>query len=238
VLQDAWLQLRYTMYAMPIFKPKFANPTHKAARLIAVCVFFWTPVILFLKLAKETTEKEPLAIDSTIPFWIHSHATPLWDRVFFVITTAGNVEILGAATLLLVVWLLYKNQRLNACIVFFSVVGAAGANVVLKLLFHRTRPTFWHSLITETGYSFPSSHALLSCALVLSIIAITWHMSMRWVVVIAGGIVIGLIGVSRLYLGVHYPSDIIAGWCVSLAWVIIVYITVTWLFHRLHKTYK
>jgi undecaprenyl-diphosphatase len=77
-------------------------------------------------------------------------------------------------------------------------------------------------VITETGYSFPSGHAMLSSALILSVVFIIWKTRFRWVGVIIGAILIGLIGLSRVYLGVHFPTDIVAGWSVSFVWVFIV----------------
>jgi membrane-associated phospholipid phosphatase len=204
-------------------KMKSTDLRRKLALLGLAFVVFWTPVIVFSKLAGEVIEKEPISLDTTILFWIHDRATPFYDRLSLVITTIGNVEILVPITLLLVAWLLYKKQHMSAFIVFSSVAGASAANIILKMLFHRGRPAFWPSSITETSYSFPSGHAMLSAALVLSIIVITWHTSARWLVVALGSVVVGLIGISRLYLGVHYPSDIIAGWSASLAWVAIVY---------------
>jgi undecaprenyl-diphosphatase len=190
------------------------------------------PVIIFSKLAGEIIENEPLAIDTFVLQWIHSHATSVLDVFFLIITTAGNVEILLPVTIIVALYLLYRKQRLNTFIILFSVGGAAAANVVLKLLFHRERPIFWHSLIVETGYSFPSGHAMLSSALIFSLIFIAWRTRWRWWTIIVGVTVIILIGLSRLYMGVHYPTDIIAGWSVSLAWAFIVFVVASSLSDR------
>jgi undecaprenyl-diphosphatase len=142
------------------------------------------------------------------------------------ITTLGNIEYILPITLLLIIYLLYKKRRLYALIVVFGVGGAAVANIVLKFLFHRDRPAFWHSLITETSYSFPSGHAMLSSALIFCIIAILWKTRWRIVSIILGAIIILLIGYSRLYMGVHYPTDIIAGWSVSAIWIAVVLLVI------------
>ncbi len=192
--------------------------------LLVAAVVFWAPVIIFSKIAGEIIEREPIPFDNTILFWIHAHATVFYDHLFLIITTLGNVEILGPISLCIVGLFWYKKQRLNALIVGASMAGAASANIILKMLFHRNRPAFWQSAIHETGYSFPSGHAMLSSALLFSLILIAWHTKARWWVLAGGSILTALIGLSRLYMGVHYPTDIVAGWCASFLWVVIVFV--------------
>lgn len=209
-----------------MIKPKQTLTTifkqYKAPQLAIALILFWVPVVVFLKIAGEILERQPIGIDTTLLKWIHSTATPALDAIFLFITNLGNVEYILPITAFLILYLLYKRQRVNAFIVTFGVGGAATANFILKHLFHRDRPAFWHSLITETGYSFPSGHAMLSSALILCIIAILWNTKWRIFSIIIGAIIVVLIGYSRLYMGVHYPTDIIAGWSVSAAWIVIV----------------
>lgn len=208
---------------------------YKVQTLVVAFVLFWTPVVVFSKLAGEIVERKPIGFDVTILQWIHMQSTTFYDSFFLIITTIGNVEILLPFTLLVLAYFIYKKHYLNTLIVLFSVGGAAAANIVLKLLFQRDRPSFWQSAITETGYSFPSGHAMLSSALILSIMFITWQTRWRWPVIIVGSIMIGLIGLSRLYLGVHYPTDIIAGWSVSFVWVLIVCVIASRIARKLHQ---
>jgi undecaprenyl-diphosphatase len=195
---------------------------HTTWQLTVALILFWIPVIVFAKLAGEIIEREPIRGDIAILHWIHSLSTPLLDKVFLFFTTIGSVEYVLPLSILILGLLLYKKRRLNSIIFLFGVGGAAAANIILKHLFHRTRPSFWSSAVTETGYSFPSGHAMASSALVLCLIVILWNTRWRVASIIVGGLVVVMIGVSRLYLGVHYPTDVIAGWCVSLVWVTIV----------------
>ena len=211
---------------------------YKTPQLIIAFILFWTPVIIFFRIAGEILEREPIGIDTTILNWIHSQATPTLNSIFFDITTLGNIEFVVPFTILLVALLLYNKHRRHAMIVFFGVGGAAAANLILKLLFERDRPTFWPSLITETGYSFPSGHAMVTAALILCIIAILWKTKWRVVAIILGAIIILLVGFSRLYLGVHYPSDVIAGWSASAVWVAIVLLLTKAASYELHKNDK
>ncbi|MDB5180222.1 MAG: acid phosphatase [Candidatus Saccharibacteria bacterium] len=196
--------------------------TYKTRHLFLAFILFWTPVIIFAKVAGEIVEKEPIGWDVSILHWIHLFSAPLLDSIFFFITTIGSIQVILPVTIAILAYLLYKKQRLNSLIILFGVGGAAVANVILKLIFHRDRPAFWHSLVTETGYSFPSGHAMASSAFALCLIVILWNTRWRVLAIIAGAIIVFMVGLSRLYLGVHYPTDVLAGWSVSLVWIIIV----------------
>jgi len=211
---------------------------YKVVQLIIASALFWIPVIIFSKLADELIENEPIGLDKLILTWIHSQATPFLDGVFLFFTTIGNIEYILPVTILIVVYLLHKKQRLNALIVSFGVGGAALSNIILKIIFHRDRPNLWHSFIIETGYSFPSGHAMMSCALLLCIIIILWTTRLRWLSLIIGLPTVGLIGISRLYLGVHYPTDVLAGWSVSFVWIMIVLIILKGLSYEFNKNKK
>jgi undecaprenyl-diphosphatase len=195
---------------------------YKTTELVMAFILFWTPAIIFAKLAGEVLERKPIGADLAILRTIHSWSSPLFDQIFLFFTTIGNVEYVLVAAAIILAYLLYKKQRLNALILLFGVGGAAASNVILKLIFHRDRPAFWHSLVTETGYSFPSGHAMMSSALALCLVVLLWNTKWRLTAIVLGGIVVAMVGISRLYMGVHYPTDIIAGWSVSLAWVLVV----------------
>ena len=180
---------------------------------------------MFLKLAGEVVEKEPIAFDTTIINWLHSHASPFLDSFFLVFTNIGGVVGIVTITILLSALLVYKKQRRNSLLLLIGVGGAAVANLILKGLFQRDRPSLFDPSVVETGFSFPSGHAMASSALILCVIIIFWNTRWRWLAISLGVFVVFAIGVSRLYLGVHYPSDVIAGWCVSTAWVTLVFFT-------------
>lgn len=198
------------------------NSRTNISSLFIASLIFWLPVIIFSKIAGEVVERQPILLDDKILHWIHAQSTPFYGSFFLGITTLGNVEYIAPLAVTLVGLLWFKQRRTDGLIVFFSFFGAGAANIILKLLFHRQRPSFWHSAITETGYSFPSGHAMLSSALAFSLITVFWSTRWRWLVTTLSLVTMFLIGVSRLYMGVHYPSDIIAGWSVSLIWCAIV----------------
>ena len=185
--------------------------------IASVAILFWLPVLVFIGIVGEIIKYKPVTFDISILNLIHAHSTPFLDSFFLFVTTVGNFVIMAPLSLVAIGFLYYKKHYRSAKVVALSVVGAAIANLLLKMLFHRVRPHLWHSAVTLTSYSFPSGHAMASAALMFSLIFIAWKTSYRWVVTPLAVLAILLIGISRLYLGVHYPTDVIAGWCVSLA---------------------
>ena len=93
-------------------------------------------------------------------------------------------------------------------------------STVSKLIFGRARPELWESIVSESTYSFPSGHAMASMATVAALLVLYRRRSALPWIAMAGVIYVIAIGFSRLYLGVHYPSDVLAGWAASIAWVV------------------
>lgn len=210
---------------------------HRITFLVAVSLIFWIPVVALAKIAGEIVEKEPIWLDTAILNWLHAHANGFYDLFFRVVTELGGiVSVVVITTLLIGYFWLYKQRRRFALLMAFGVGGAAAANVALKALFQRERPSLWDPSVVETSFSFPSGHAMASAALVACLVVILWRTRYRWVAVVAGGIIILLVGVSRMYLGVHYPTDVVAGWCASVAWVTLVTVLLRWLSRRFKRT--
>ncbi len=189
-------------------------------RLVTIIfVIFWLPVILFTVIANEVSERKPLPGDVAILTVIHRDLSPHLSRFFLVFTDLGSTVGIITITGLLLAYCLYRHHRQEAKLLLAGVGGAAVANVVIKLIYKRQRPSLWHALVSEPGYSFPSGHAMASSALVFTLVYISWNTRLRWPVVILGIPFFLLVSLSRLYFGVHYPSDIVGGWLASLLWV-------------------
>jgi undecaprenyl-diphosphatase len=124
-----------------------------------------------------------------------------------------------------VVITLYLNKHRRGAIIFtITTIGASLLLVSLKLAFRRARPEPFFDTILPASYSFPSGHSLASFCFYGALAAIItvrieklWLKTLVW---LAAAILISLIGISRIYLGVHYPSDVLAGFAVGLIWVI------------------
>lgn len=148
--------------------------------------------------------------------------TPFLDSLFLFFTSLGNPSVLIPLCIVIAGYLAYSRQYEHLRFFILGVGGAAVLNLILKAAFRRDRPALWQTLITETNYSFPSGHAMASSAFILCVIAMLWNTRWRIPSLVVGSSIFLLIGLSRLYLGVHYPSDVIAGWIISAAWVALI----------------
>ena len=178
------------------------------------------PLYLFGTIAEDVIEQEILPFDKPILLFVHSHANAVLDAVMIFVTRAGSAAALLPLDVLIFVCLLRRRERMRAVFWVLAVGGAALLNTLAKHGFARIRPDFWVSVLPETTFSFPSGHAMQSMAVVTALAALTWVRPWRWIVAPVGMCFVFLVGLSRIYLGVHFPSDILAGWAASLAWVI------------------
>lgn len=191
-------------------------------RLVFAFGIFLIPILLFGLIASLVFDGDTQEFDSAVLLGIYHYSSPVLNEIALKVTNAGGVLgvlSLGAVAVGIYLW----RRQWQACAQIIAGIGGAGVlNFLLKLIFERDRPALWDQLIIETNHSFPSGHAMLSSALAFSLVIVLWHTKWRWVAFVLATLYIFAIGFSRLYLGVHYPTDIIAGWCVSAAWVLIV----------------
>lgn len=173
----------------------------------------------FSLLAYLVAQQTTLAFDAAVLRSINSTSSAWQDTMWQVITDCGGAIAVTFVTILASVALVYRRSIRGALQFAMSVGGAMALSASLKLIFMRERPELWQQLIAESTYSFPSGHAIGSSAIALGVIVLLWHTKWRLWAVLGGLLYIGLIGYSRMYLGVHYPTDIMAGWLISAAWV-------------------
>ncbi len=185
--------------------------------LLFVCVLI--PLYIFGNLADEVIEKEPFFFDEPILRFFYSLSMPFLDQVMIFFSRIGERYGLIPLNIAIFAALLWQRRRSDAIFWLLAVGGAAAINFAAKLAFGRVRPDLWISLAPETSFSFPSGHAMGTMALVAALLVLLWPTRWRWWVLILGGLFVLLVSISRVYLGVHYPSDILAGWMASLAWV-------------------
>ncbi len=177
---------------------------------------------LFAWLAERVMRHQTMQFDAAIRGGLHGLASPALTDAFRVITFLGSEFFLipaGAA----LVWRLWKDGRKTAAALF--VVAVAGGEALLgalKLVFHRPRPPVFFGLEEPASYSFPSGHAMLSvcffgmAAAIVTARSGTRHRAWIWTGAAAASL---LIGISRIYLGMHYPSDVLAGYAAAVIWV-------------------
>lgn len=177
------------------------------------------PLLLFGTVAGEVVDKEPFSFDDPLLMFVHGHATPLFDSLMYFFTTAGSAFVLGPLVLVVFVFLMRQSKRTPATFIAVAVGGTWLINFLSKQAFGRVRPDLWVSIVRETTYSFPSGHAMSSMAVATALTFLLWKTRWKWMALVAGGAFVFMVGLSRVYFGVHYPSDIVAGWAASLAWV-------------------
>ena len=108
----------------------------------------------------------------------------------------------------------------------WSAASPGARAAVTRVPVARERPSFWESITPELTYSFPSGHAIGSATLAGVLVLLAWRGRWRWPVVACVAPLVLLIGFSRVYLGVHFPSDIVAGWAAAIAWTAASYLAV------------
>lgn len=187
--------------------------------LLGLVLGFLAPWLVFLEIAEEIWEGNGFPGDQAILEFLHAHARPFLDSAALGLSWAGGP--LGASLLAVAGALVLLVARQRRAVAFFAlaVVGAQLLNLLAKYLLVRQRPALWPSLAPETSYSFPSGHSMAAAALATTVGLLLWRTRFRWPAVIAGLLWAGSMGWSRMYLGVHYPSDVLAGWVGSAGWV-------------------
>ena len=125
-----------------------------------------------------------------------------------------------AISLSILAMLIYRRMMLPAVFWLFAVGGGALLESLIKKLIQRPRPVFPDHLIHQSSFAFPSGHAIHSAAIVLAaLLLLGGDTRRRKMLCLFGAIFVALVGFSRLYLGAHYPSDILAGWALAATWV-------------------
>lgn len=148
------------------------------------------------------------------------------------VTALGSFAVLGLATLLTAVGMWLQGNRRTAAVGVVAILGALALNQALKSLFDRARPDLVPHVAKVVTASFPSAHAMLSAVVYLTLGALVAQLQVRRRVkgfVIASAVLLALlVGTSRVYLGVHYPTDVLAGWAIGAAWACLGWVGAVW----------
>jgi membrane protein DedA with SNARE-associated domain/membrane-associated phospholipid phosphatase len=193
---------------------------HLTVGLLAAAGGLW----LFGGLAEDLLTGDPIVrFDRALDDYLHAHATPHLTTFFLIVTALGSIEVIVLLGVIVAAFLAWRRGWLLLGSWLAAVAGSAVLNQLLKGLFARPRPHFDHPLLVETSYSFPSGHAMESFVVygMLAYFAVlalrTWES--RVGMVLGAALLVVLIGFSRMYLGVHYFSDVIAGYAAGGVWL-------------------
>lgn len=189
-------------------------------RLVLLFVGLLLPLWGFAALAEEVSEGEPFGFDRPLLLLANGLAGDGLDSVFLLITHLGYERGVIPLDVMLVAVLAARRRAREAVFVALALGGSALLNVAAKQLFARQRPSLWASISPETSYSFPSGHAMGSMTLAWVCMLLAWRTPWRWPVAVGMSAFVLSVGFSRVYLGVHYPSDILAGWTAASVWAV------------------
>lgn len=191
------------------------------AALITIIIGLW----VFAKLAEAVgTDSTLVRLDTELANALYEMATPLSTSVFTIITVVGSpggfilvaLVAAGAAA---------RRRWRTALLLTATYAGAEGLNALLKLVFQRPRPVFLNPIATATHYSFPSGHAMVSLVaygmLAYVLVRAVRRRLARILIIFATVLLVVLVGLSRMYLGLHYFSDVIGGYLAGMMWLIV-----------------
>lgn len=166
-----------------------------------------------------------MRLDQQVADWLHSHRSDWLTPLMRAVTTLGSAWVLAPLALGTIAYLVARSSRRSAGLVALAIVGGEVLTPGLKAGLERRRPFFADPLASESSPSFPSGHATVS----LAVYGVLAYLASRRLgnsaagrVVLAGAVALVLtIGFSRLYLGVHFLSDVLAGLSAGLAWLVL-----------------
>lgn len=175
---------------------------------------------VFMELAGDVWLNEGFGWDASVMLAIHQYSQPWLDKLFIVVTQTASVWI--ALPLFIAVALFWRRgNRLEAVTLLAASGGSAIINALLKAFFGRPRPAVFPPLTVETSYSFPSGHTMAAVAFYGLLAVFLWRKQRYgWAVLL--GLWPLVVALSRIYLGVHYPSDVLGALAVGIMWVALV----------------
>ncbi|QJX47709.1 phosphatase PAP2 family protein [Hymenobacter taeanensis] len=181
-------------------------------------------VVIFLALSREVFDQDAATFDAAAFRWTRQLFGPERQQWVQGITFLASRNFITGMGLLLVAWLLLvRRHRWYSLLVPVVALGSITLNLVLKQFYHRPRPLL--PLVSASGLSFPSGHAMISASfyglMVYLVQAHVRHPALRWGLTTALVALIILIGLTRVYLRVHYATDVLAGFTAGLVWLVV-----------------
>ena len=196
------------------------TPLFEAAILASLAVAALA-LFLFAWLGNEVLQGDTQHFDTTVRMWVHRFASPGTTSAMKAISLLGY-DILIAELLIVFAAFAWLRWRRAAVWLAVAMAGSLALDMTLKYAYHRARPTAFFG-VAPHSYSFPSGHALCSFCFygVLAGLLSARTQSLAWRLIIwtAAALLVIAVGLSRIYLGVHYPSDVIAGYLAAAVWV-------------------
>ena len=183
-------------------------------------------LILFVWLAREVTRGDAMRLDTPIRNAVHARSSPPLTATLRGVSLIGSEVCLVPLGVILVWWLVAAKRRRAAVVFAVAALGAEALDQIMKLLFNRPRPEPFFGLASPITHSFPSGHAMVSCCffgVLAAILAAREPSRMkRTGIFAAAALLVAVMGFSRVYLGFHYPTDVLAGYAAAVVWLAVV----------------
>ena len=212
---------RWRRFAADRLDPKVYLGLHVTVSFAVCALAVW----LFAALVDAVLESDSIVkFDIVAAAWIHARVTPLGLRVFQLVTDIGSPIFVSVLVVAMVIWCWWRRERVLAIAVVTICAGEALLDLVLKSVIHRNRPEFGAQFLHGRSFSFPSGHAFGSIVAygLLAYLLIAFYRpapkTRKWIHAGIAALILA-IGISRVYLGVHYPSDVIGGFAAGIAWL-------------------
>jgi undecaprenyl-diphosphatase len=229
---------------IPAIFRKFSSALRADGRLLVAFLLLALLALVFLKFASEVGEGETLGFDRLVLRSLRTAADPAvpagpeWLRYAMIdVTALGGATGLTLLTTIVVGFLAVTRRYATAAFVAGAVIGGSLFGTLLKGIFLRPRPEVVPHLVEVFDTSFPSGHAMNSAVVFLTLGALLAraHKSrgVRIYLLSVAMLLTLAVGFSRVYLGVHWPSDVVAGWCVGAGWATLCWMIERWL--QLHR---
>ncbi|MCT2583715.1 phosphatase PAP2 family protein [Actinophytocola gossypii] len=199
-------------------------PSDRQAVHLALVGLLFAAAVALTAFAHDVTD-----LDTAVRQWALGHRAAGLTTAATVVTTIGGSLVLAPVAVAVALVLAVRGRRSDALLVSATTLGALVLGPLLKAVIERPRPREDHLVVVDS-FAYPSGHSLTSMAVlgVLTALAVR-HLTVRAAratAVAAGAFLIAAVGVSRVYLGVHWPTDVLAGWLVGATWLTVCLIVV------------
>jgi membrane-associated phospholipid phosphatase len=204
-------------------KHQFSPEGYLSIYLVLGILLLLLSAAAFSSLAEDVATNERIVwFDSVVVNAIHANTNPTLIQLMIVTSLAGG-ELPVVITVGLAVYFIWRRRGYDLALLILAEGGAELLNTLLKFSFHRLRPLFTNPIVIPIGFSFPSGHAMGSMAfyglIAYLLMRNTRRVAERILITLIFLLIVELIGFSRIYLGVHYPSDVLGGYIAGLGWL-------------------
>lgn len=186
--------------------------------MVSAGFFYWLSIAVL--------SGRTLGLDQTVLQYLHGYRHAWLDRA-----SLGMSMLVTTISIVVLCHFMYRRLWHSTLVWFSATAGAALLAGVIKKLMHRHRPDLWAAAYPQSSFGFPSGHATESAAIVLTLLLFFAPSKSRPVLIAASAVFISVVGLCRMYLGLHYPTDILGGWALAAVWVC----TLGLLFHPLNR---